>query len=306
MQIVFSSPVYGLTLDDLSLTCDGGDNLLTTDQTLTTADNITYTLGNLSSLQADDGYYLLTLSAANGDISNEDGFALATDVTSGFTLDTTPPTVAVGSDLPGATNMSVSEAEIDFSEPITGISLGSFSLTRDGGANLLTSSQSLESWGNGMTYTLTGLDDLTDVEGVYVLTFTAAGSGTADLAGNAIAADASATFVVNATAPTATITAISPNTRSSALSEMQIVFSEPVYGLTLSALSLTKDGGANLLTSSQILTTTDNITYTLGNLSSITNANGTYTLALTASGSEVADAADNALAGDASASSRSA
>ena len=191
--------------------------------------------------------------------------------------------------------------QIVFSEPTSGLTLAALSLKNNGGANLLTSSQTLTTT-NHVTYTLGNLSAITGSNGTYTLKLTASGSGIADAAGNVISSDATTNFTLDTTAPTATITAISPNTRSSALSEMQIVFSEPVYGLTLSALSLNNGAGGNLLTSSQTLTTTDNITYTLGNLSSITNANGTFTLTVTASGSGVSDAAGNALSGNSSAS----
>ena len=41
------------------------------------------------------------------------------------------------------------------------------------------------------------------------------------------------------------------------------------------------DGGANLLTGAESLTTSDNITYVLSNLTTLTNPRGTYQLTLT-------------------------
>jgi methionine-rich copper-binding protein CopC len=108
--------------------------------------------------------------------------------------------------------------------------------------------------------------------------------------------------VVETAPPSASITAVSPNPRNSAVSQMQIVFNEPVGGMSLSALSLTDNGGPNLLTSSQTVTTTDNATFTLGNLTPLTGTNGTYALTLSASGSGIADFAGDPLASGASAS----
>ncbi len=86
---------------------------------------------------------------------------------------------------------------------------------------------------------------------------------------------------VDLTPPAATITAVSPNPRNTAVAQLQIVFNEPVSGMSLAALSLTLNGGPNLLNSAtQSLTTQDNMTFTLTNLASITAAAGTYTLAL--------------------------
>ncbi len=101
---------------------------------------------------------------------------------------------------------------------------------------------------------------------------------------------------IEAAPPTVAVAAVSPNPRNSAVSQMQIVFSEPVTGVSLSALSLTLNGGANLLTSNQTLTTSDNTTYTLAGLTALTGTNGTYTLSVNAAGSGIADFAGDALA----------
>lgn len=82
--------------------------------------------------------------------------------------------------------------------------------------------------------------------------------------------------------PSVAITPISPNPTNAAVSSMQIVFNGPVSGMSLSDLSLSLGGGPNLLTSSQTLTTTNDTTFTLGNLASLTAANGVYTLSVAA------------------------
>jgi hypothetical protein len=105
------------------------------------------------------------------------------------------------------------------------------------------------------------------------------------------------------TAPTATIGAVTPNPRTTPVSSMTITFSKPVVGFDLSDLQLTRGGSAtNLLTSSQTLTTSDNITFTLGNLAGLTATAGTYTLTLNASGTGITDTSGNAIAGGASGS----
>ena len=57
----------------------------------------------------------------------------------------------------------------------------------------------------------------------------------------------SLTVKVDTTAPSATITPVNPNPSTSSVSQMTIVFSEPVSGLNLSDLQFTRNGGANLL-----------------------------------------------------------
>ena len=83
------------------------------------------------------------------------------------------------------------------------------------------------------------------------------------------------------------------------MDQIQIVFSEAVYGFDPADLSLSRDGGANLLTDSQTLSTSDSIHWTLGNLSRITDALGTYDLTLTAAGSGITDLSGKPLAANA-------
>ena len=101
------------------------------------------------------------------------------------------------------------------------------------------------------------------------------------------------------TAPTADIADVSPDPINSAVAEIGIVFTEWVDGLELGDLALTHDGGPDLLTAAQTLTTTDNVTWTLGNLAGLTAADGDYALTLAAAGAGIVDGAGNALADDA-------
>ncbi len=100
--------------------------------------------------------------------------------------------------------------------------------------------------------------------------------------------------------PTATVTPLNPSTVTVGPSQMTIVWNEAVNNFTISSLSFTRGGGPNLLTSSQTLTTSDHITYTLNNLSSLDVLGGTYTLKFTAAGSGVLDSFSTAPVADAS------
>lgn len=94
------------------------------------------------------------------------------------------------------------------------------------------------------------------------------------------------------TPPTADIVDVTPDPRTIPVPSISIVFSEPVTNFDLADLSLTRDGGANLLTAGQTLSTTNNITWTLGNLAGLTPSLGTYSLVLDMAG--VLDLAGNA------------
>ena len=75
---------------------------------------------------------------------------------------------------------------------------------------------------------------------------------------------------VDTTAPTADILDVTPDPRNTAVDSITLVFSEPVTGLDRADLRLTRDGGGNLLTAAQTLTTADNVTWTLVNLAGLT------------------------------------
>jgi subtilisin-like proprotein convertase family protein len=101
----------------------------------------------------------------------------------------------------------------------------------------------------------------------------------------------------DATGPNVTITPVSPDPRNTSVGSIQIVFNEPVTGFDLGDLTLTRDGGANLLTGAQTLSTVDNTTFTLGNLAGITGTAGVYGMAYAGLGSGVVDRALNAFTG---------
>jgi hypothetical protein len=85
--------------------------------------------------------------------------------------------------------------------------------------------------------------------------------------------------------------------RQSSLSSAQIVFSEAASGFDLSDLSLTRDGQAVSLAGAT-LTSTDNITWTLGNLDAATGRAGSYSLKLAAQNSGITGTGGQPLSGD--------
>jgi hypothetical protein len=93
------------------------------------------------------------------------------------------------------------------------------------------------------------------------------------------------------------VAAVSPNPRNIPIASLTIAFSEPVSGFDLADLGLSRDDSAQALTGAT-LSSSDNVTWTLGNLGSLTGSAGNYTLTLTAGGSSIQDDAGNALAGD--------
>ncbi len=107
------------------------------------------------------------------------------------------------------------------------------------------------------------------------------------------AATAALSIAIDATAPTAAIVAVNPDPRTTPVSSFALQFSEVVNGLNLSGLSLTRNGGANLLSGAQNVSTLDGVSWSLNNTSSITALSGAYQLILTSALSPVMDAAGN-------------
>jgi hypothetical protein len=100
--------------------------------------------------------------------------------------------------------------------------------------------------------------------------------------------------------PTASMTPLNPSTVTAGPNQLTIVWNEAVSGFAISSLSLTRGGGPNLLTPAQTLTTSDHITFTLNNLSSLDVRGGDYTLKYTAAGSNVVDGSNQPAVADAS------
>ena len=109
---------------------------------------------------------------------------------------------------------------------------------------------------------------------------------------------------IGATSPTATITApASPSV--SPVSSIAMHFSEPVENFTLQDLQLTLTNGgvaASEPLEGATLTSSDNQNWTLGNLSALTSAFGTYSLTVTAAGWGITDMFGNPLLANATTS----
>jgi hypothetical protein len=293
VQIVFNEAVTGFGISDLRFSRAGGADLLTGGESLTTTDHVTWTLSGLPAQTLFDVPYTLTLLGAGSNIQDAANNEPATDVAATWSLHTTPPTVTVAGVLPSLRNAPVSQIQIVFDEWVEGLDLADLQLTRDAGANLLTPTQSVSTTDH-ITWTVNGLAGVTAQSGSYLFTLAGAGSGIQDAAGNPLGSGGSTTWTTDAVVPTAALAAVIPNPRNSGIADLAITFSEPIQGFALDRLSLARDGGANLLTGSQALTTTDYVHWTLGNLSPLTGVHGNYRLSVLTSG--VTDAAGNTLA----------
>ena len=91
---MFSAPVTGMTLNSLSLTHNSVGVPLT-GATLSTNDGITYTLGNLISLDAAEGSYTLRFTAAGSNVAASAGHVVLSDASTAFTVAVPPQITAL-------------------------------------------------------------------------------------------------------------------------------------------------------------------------------------------------------------------
>ncbi|MCX7231715.1 MAG: hypothetical protein NTW15_22415, partial [Burkholderiales bacterium] len=96
------------------------------------------------------------------------------------------------------------------------------------------------------------LSSVTAAEGGYVLTLTAAGSGIQDRVTNAMAVNSTTSWTVDTTAPTANVVDVTPDPRTTEVGVVTITFNEPVIGLTIGDVMLTRDGSVLDLTGTPI------------------------------------------------------
>jgi len=286
VTIKFSEFVTGVDIGDFKLTRNG--NAVSLAGLNVNGNGDTYTL-NLSSVTTSDGTYVLTLVASGSGIADGSGHVLGADATDSWISDVAAPN-ATFTPISTPRNTAVASETITFSKAVTGVDTADFTLTRNGTNVTLTG---VTVTGSSTSYTLNNLTNLTSTAGTYVLTLNASNSGIADSNGLALAANATVSWVMDITAPTASFSAIS------SAGVVTLTFNEAVTGVDISDFKLTRSG-VNVPLSAGMLSGSG-ATYTI-DLSSVINAPGVYVLTLVASGSGIKDSAGNALAKDASTS----
>ncbi len=250
------------------------------------------TSGTITGTLIDDGHFGTTNNTLTVTLGTPVNATLGATAAETITIvESDSPLSAAISPVTSPRNTPVDSMTITFSAPVSGFSLANLQLSVGNGPNLLTAAQTLTTSDN-RTWTLGNLTSLTSANGNYVLSLSAV--GIQDAGDNTLPSDLTSSFTVNATVPTVAITPVSPNPRNSAVDSMTITFSEPVSGFMLSSLQLSMTGGPNLLSGAQTLSSTDNTTWTLGNLAALTAGSGSYSLTLSPGGIE--DVVGNALA----------
>lgn len=303
VDVVFSEAIDPSSIDyrDVFLTRDGGENLVTESVKVDQLSEDSFRISGLIDVTETDGTYSLTVNGAGIlDLIGHPGNGF---LSVGWVMDTVQPSVmAIPSVTPDPRNTVVDVLEFTFSEPINTdtLSVADMSLTRDGGINLLTAAQTIELLA-GNTFRIRNLAELTGIDGNYVLTVDA--TGIEDLAGNDGSGSRTVTWVTDTVPPTVeSVQAVTPNLRNTTVPSLDFTFSETIDETTLDLadLTLTLNGGVNILTDLQSVSRIAGNTYRVSGLDSITDGNGIYLLTVSAIG--VQDLTGNAGSGAASTS----
>ena len=286
VTVVFSRPVTGLTWRNFNLqrSDDGLSNLITSAQTVSTADGVTWTLGNLGGLTGQDAFYEIYVGGTS--IVDADGNPLkgqAGDTWTNRIAEVSPLTVTIADVVPNSRTSPVSSIDFAFSAPVTGFDLSDLVLVRGNNSttNVLTQLQTLTT-ADQIHFTLGNLDPVNTEYHSYRLTIRPGGNGIADQFGNPLnnprGNPISESWTVRVPR-VLDIVDVTPDPRSTPVDSITIILKAP-RTLSLSSFYLEgiNDGLPNLISSSQTLTTSDNITWVLGNLAPITTRGGVYQL----------------------------
>ena len=183
---------------------------------------------------------------------------------------------------PNPASGPISSIDVTFSEQIdpTTFNPSDLSLTLNGGPNLIASGVTLTPV-SGSTYAIGGLAGLTATSGVYQLTVLP--GVVQDSAGELSTGSVSEKWANGNVGPyVVTVGPVSPNLRNTATDSVDVVFDEAINPATFDYhdLSLTLNGGSNLITSSVTVTPVQGSpnTYAIGGLSGLTAAAGNYQL----------------------------
>ena len=285
LDVNFDKAIDITTFDwqDLALTRDGGSTLITANVNVSFVSGTQYRISNLQGLTSLDGSYQLTVTGSG--IKDAAGNSVVGTKSATWTTDATGPlVVSILAVSPDPRTIPVPSIDVTLSEPIN---LGTFtfadlSLTRDNGSNLITNAVTVTHV-TGATYRINNLAGITTGDGNYALSVNAA--GIRDTLGNSGTNALTEDWLMNATTPTvSSVGPVTPSTRNSAVDAIDVVFSEALDAASLdwNDLSLTRNGGGNLIDSSVQVVPLGGSAYQITGLTALTAASGSYQLGVSA------------------------
>jgi hypothetical protein len=301
VNVTFSEQVDLSTFDYRSLTLsrNGGANLITSGSgiTISNVSGATYSINGLTALTAVDGNYRLTVNMSGVyDLWGNNGGNTSSFVE--WSKGNVAPVVqSFGAVTPNPRKTPVTSVTVTFSKAINIATLdfNALSLTLNGGPNRITPDVTV-ALQSGSTYTISGLAPLTGDEGNYVLTVNAA--DVQDPNGTAGSGSKSVTWSTLLSGPRiAALQQVTTNPRNIVVQSLDVTFAGPIDPTTFDyhAVTLTRDGGPNLVTSQVTVTPVNSTTYRVGNINWVQGSAGNYSFSVSAT--DILDLAGNPGAG---------
>ncbi|WP_254064188.1 S8 family serine peptidase, partial [Microcystis aeruginosa] len=295
LTVVFTEPIRANTFDyqDLSLTLDNGANLITNGVTITQIDPITFQINNLTGITGNIGQYQLSVNATGiQDLAGNNGAGIVSENWT-FTGDR-PGIASITGFNSTLLNTAVNTFDVTFTEAIipTSFDYTDITLRRNNGESLVNNTVTITQI-DATTFRVSNFAQFTNIEGDYQLLVTA--NGVQDTDNNNGVGGKGFNWVLDNTIPTLTSITNVTSPRNTAVSSLEISFSEAIKPDTLDIndLTLTRDGSVNLITNSVTLEKRNETTYTIKGLSGLQTDNGVYTL--TVNGTGIKDTAGNSV-----------
>ena len=273
LDVTFAGPIAAasFTWQDLTLTRNGGPNLITSAVTVQPVSPTVYRIANFNWVVGQEGSYVFTVNAAG--IADAAGNAGTGAATRSWVMDTTrppaPTTLALVPDL----GVSSTDHLINSLTPTLSGQLGESNLTvrvKDltTGVDLGTSDVVQQSFSKLLSLGTAGAHQL-QIRAV-------------DAAGNTAFPDTLLDLFIDLTQPSAGWDPVTPALRSTPVNAINVTFSEPINPLTLTRddLTLTRQGGANLINSGVQIANVSSNQYQITGLTALTDVAGTYQLTL--------------------------
>ena len=250
VTVTLSEPAAsnGFGIDALTLTDDGGSNLITSGVSITAVSGATYQIGGLSSLTAGEGMYSFTVNATK--VVDAAGKPGSGSQSISWLMDTTTPNTKV-EPLPASTTSTT------FTLSVTGNDPDGPDGSPPSGIASYAIFESVDSKPFTLLTTITPPAHETNFTGQAGHTYSFYSVAT-DEAGNLQPTPATAQATTRIVNPLTVISIsdVSPNHRNTPVTSITVTLNETAgpSGFTRAALVLTDDGGPNLITAALTIT----------------------------------------------------
>ncbi|MCB1126856.1 MAG: hypothetical protein KDM81_10190, partial [Verrucomicrobiae bacterium] len=195
-----------------------------------------------------------------------------------------PEILRFGEELAGAQDGAVNAVDIEFSEPINLETFDGNDLElRRNGVRLTTLGPVTVAWLSGGAYRIEGLAAATLPDGNYELRVR--GAGILDAGGNAAVNDLAVFWAKGTSSPVVIqISEVVPDPRREVVASLEVLFSRPIdpASFGLSALSLRRGSGPDLIDEDVTIAQLTPTSFRIGELDRLTQADGEYTLEVSA------------------------